>query len=783
MRRWLKARLVLLALGLVAAGAAAAPLFPDTQAGRRAQAYFYAFNTGREDAMRAFLEANVSAPSLAERSLDVRLGGYRQMRSEHGTLTPVRLLDQSEDRIHVLASDHFDHTLDLTLEFDPTEPHTLLGIRVLDTGPQESQTAQETIEPLGEEQAAVAWRARLDSLAHADRFAGAALLAKGDQVLFQAAYGEASRSDHTPNRVDTKFNLGSINKVFTKLAIAQLVEQGKVRLDDTIDRYLPDYPKAVASRVTVRQLLEHRGGIGDVFGDAYDRIDHSRLRRVADWIPLFRDVPLAFEPGTREQYSNGGYVLLGAIVERVSGEDYYDYVRAHVYRPLEMKDTDDFPSDGRTPNLAAGYTRNLPGASASDGWMDNGPSRPWRGSPAGGGYSTLADLLRFVQALRAGKLLKPETLARDFPEWRPDEHGEVGLGVAGGAHGINAAIETVGPYTVIVLANLDPPAASEPAQWLSLRLPHAGPLRVRRVLGAPGAGADSPHDGAAGVATGAALDHAAGLDAPPKVTVPPEGVTVEMQKAGHLPAVRVMVNGQGPFLFGIDTGARGAARIDSALAAQLGLEVIGQVRAGDPSGRNTRLMNLVRVGSLEIGGARFEGIEAAVRDYNERRVGAPIDGILGFGLFQELLLTLDYPAGKVRIERGALPPPDGGDVIPIRVDRGIPSIDLVVDSLHVDADVDAGSMGGFSLPDRLIERLPLDSAPRVVGHARTVSNEFDIKAARLKGSLRIGGREFANPTLEFQPIFAMGNVGSRVLRDFAVTFDQANRRMRWRKAG
>jgi hypothetical protein len=194
-------------------------------------------------------------------------------------------------------------------------------------------------------------------------------------------------------------------------------------------------------------------------------------------------------------------------------------------------------------------------------------------------------------------------------------------------------------------------------------------------------------------------------------------------------------------------------------------------------------MNLVRVGSLEIGGARFEGIEAAVRDYNERRVGAPIDGILGFGLFQELLLTLDYPASKVRIERGALPPPDGGDVIPIRVDRGIPSIDLVVDSLHVDADVDAGSMGGFSLPDRLIERLPLDSTPRVVGHARTVSNEFDIKAARLKGSLRIGGREFANPTLEFQPIFAMGNVGSRVLRDFAVTFDQANRRMRWRKAG
>ena len=369
-------------------------------------------------------------------------------------------------------------------------------------------------------------------------------------------------------------------------------------------------------------------------------------------------------------------------------------------------------------------------------------------------------------AMRGGKLLKPETLARDFPEWQPGAHGEVGLGVGGGAPGINAAIETIGPYTVIVLANLDPPAAEEPARWLSRRLPGGGSGRVRRVIGAPGAGTGSGHEGPAGIDT----------------AIPPRATACGRDRRDAdrgSPAVRVMVNGRS-IPVRIDTARRGPHRL--ALAAG-SAEVVGQVRGGDPSGHHTQLMNLVRVGSLEIGGARFEGLQAAVRGYNERRVGALIDGILGFGLFQELLLTLDYPGAKVRIERGALPPVDGAEVIPIRIDRGIPSIDLVVDSLRVEADVDAGSMGGFSLPERLIERLPLASTPQVVGHARTVSNEFDIKAARLNGSLRIGGREFANPTLEFQPIFAMGNVGSRVLRDFAVTFDTQNRRMRWKKSG
>ena len=780
-------------LGLPLRGAASDSVLPDSPVGRRARAYLEAFHSG-EAAVEAFLEANLSAQARASRPVSERLSVYRQMREEHGTLTPVRLARANDHEVEILARTKFDRHLHLTFLFEPEPPHHFLGLRIVDSGPDEGTAPAETVERMGEGEAIEAWREHLDELAKADRFSGAVLLARGDRVLFKAAYGEASRTRHVPNRADTRFNLGSINKIFTKLAIAQLVEQGKVRLDDTIDRYLKDYPREVASKVTVRHLLMHRGGVGDIFGQAYDRADRSALRRNGDWIPLFRDTPLAFEPGSQQQYSNGGYVLLGAIIEKASGEDYFDYVRRHITGPLGMKDTEHSPA-GDDPRIASGYTRErLPGVAAdASGWADNTPSRPYRGSAAGGGYSTLDDLLRFTQAIRQSKLLRRETLTPEFREFLVDERGELGLGIGGGAPGIDAAVEAMGPYTIIVLANLDPPAAGMPAQWLSQRLPHDGPVRERRMIGAGGGHSGARVEGGSPGSEpgGMEVERTAGgervrstpgrVQAPERSSIPARGVDVPMLKADHLPAVHVMVNGQGPFLFGIDTGGQGSARIDSALAARLHLPVVGQVRAGDPSGRNARLMNLVKVDALEIGGARFEGISAAVRDYHERRVGQPIDGILGFGLFQKGLLTLDYPGARVRVEEGELPSPDGAEIVPCRMERGIPSIALTVGPLTVDADIDAGAMGGFMLPTSMIDQLTLAAPPKVVGKARTVSNEFEIQEARLDGTVKLGGYEFAAATLGFQPVMPMANVGSRVLRDFIVTFDQKNGRVRFRK--
>ena len=156
---------------------------------------------------------------------------------------------------------------------------------------------------------------------------------KDDKPIFSKAYGLASKENKTPNNPDTKFNLGSINKIFTRIAIGQLVQQGKISFDDKLGKYLPDYPnRDAAEKVTIRHLITMKSGIGDFFGEKFVRCRRINCRKNSDFIPLFADKPLAFEPGTKEQYSNGGYILLGAIIEKVTGKSYYDYVRENIFK-------------------------------------------------------------------------------------------------------------------------------------------------------------------------------------------------------------------------------------------------------------------------------------------------------------------------------------------------------------------------------------------------------------------------------------------------------------------
>jgi len=300
----------------------------------------------------------------------------------------------------------------------------------------------------------------LDSLVALDQFSGVVVLATDGRPVFEHAYGMADRAAARPNDVETAFNLGSINKVFTAIAIRQLAAAGKVVLDSTLARAWPDYPnREVARRVTIRQLLEHQAGIGgNIFG-APPGGTRSDIRRLRDYLSLFVDEPLQFDPGARSSYSNAGYIVLGLLVERLSGEDYYDYVRRHVYEPAGMTRTAHWSVDSLPPNTALGYTRQ--GEDAQSAVLRrNADVLPGRGSSAGGGYSTAHDLLRFLAALREGRI------AAGVP---------AGIGVAGGAPGLNAVVEggLPGRYDLVVLANLDPPAAERIAQlvrgWLAVR--------------------------------------------------------------------------------------------------------------------------------------------------------------------------------------------------------------------------------------------------------------------------------------------------------------------------
>ena len=171
----------------------------------------------------------------------------------------------------------------------------------------------------------------LDSLSARDQFSGVVVLASQGTTVFERAYGMADREAGHRNTVETAFNLGSINKMFTGIAIRQLAAAGKLDLDSALARYWPDYPnRDAARRVTIRQLLEHRSGIGgNIFGVPASG-KRRDIRRLRDYLPLFVSEPLQFEPGTGNRYSNAGYVVLGLLVERLSGEDYYEYVLCHI---------------------------------------------------------------------------------------------------------------------------------------------------------------------------------------------------------------------------------------------------------------------------------------------------------------------------------------------------------------------------------------------------------------------------------------------------------------------
>jgi CubicO group peptidase (beta-lactamase class C family) len=325
--------------------------------------------------------------------------------------------------------------------------------------------------------ALAALSARAEKLARTDEFSGAVLVARDGEVLLQDAWGLADREAGTPNTPETRFRIGSMNKMFTAVATLQLVEAGKLALDDTVGKHLTDYPNEdVASKVTVRHLLTHTGGTGDIFGPEFER-NRLRLREHSDYVNLYGSRGPSYQPGTRHEYSNYGYILLGALIKAVSGASYYDYVRDNVFEPAGMTSTDSLPESEDVPNRAVGYMRSGSG----DAWMPNTDTLPWRGTAAGGGYSTVGDLMRFAQALSSGTLISKATLA-DATRQQQDQYGygfTVGqepvpnYGHGGGAPGMNGELRVFPKlgYVVVILSNLDPPAASSLADLFTRQMP------------------------------------------------------------------------------------------------------------------------------------------------------------------------------------------------------------------------------------------------------------------------------------------------------------------------
>ena len=363
------------------------------------------------------------------------------------------------------------------IRFEPTDGDADGRVERLAT-PRPSRAIDLVLHRLTQAEALAALTAHAAERARADEFAGAVLVARHGKVLLQDAWGRADRKARTANTPATRFRIGSMNKMFTAVATLQLVEAHKLALDDPIGKHLPDYPnKEVAAKVTVRHLLTHTGGTGDIFGPEFDE-HRLQLREHRDYLKLYGSRGLTQEPGARFEYSNYGFVLLGALIEAVSGGSYDEYVRDHVFHRAGMRSTGSLPESVDVAGRAVGYLRASPGSD----WVPNTDTLPWRGTAAGGGYSTVGDLLRFAQALNSGRLLSTATLAQAT---RPHKQqygygfgvqGQARLrsyGHGGGAPGMNGELRVFPElgYVVVSLSNLDPPAASDLVEFFTLRMP------------------------------------------------------------------------------------------------------------------------------------------------------------------------------------------------------------------------------------------------------------------------------------------------------------------------
>ena len=463
-RVWI-ASVVLLTWGVGAVGAAGL-VWPGGELSQHAQAWF-AMLKGDEPAARKFFAEHIAPAALAQVSLEERLQRRAATLERTGGLTPLEVVDEDGSTLAVRCKASNGDEVVARFEAEPASPHRLMGVRI-EAGPpgQGGPPPRPAGPPIDDAEAVKQTRAFLEARAAAGEYSGVTLLARGDQVLMSQGWGLADRDRKIANTPETRFNVGSIGKIFTRTAVAQLAEQGKLSLDDKLSRYLPDFPHA--DSITIAMLCAHRSGVGDVFNAKYDAMDRSKLRHNHDYLELIRDQPLWFSPGTSERYSNGGYVLLGEVITRVSGEDYYDYLAKHVYGPAGMKHTGAPIEGDGTQGLAHGYTQQ----GATQGGRDNVATRPARGSAAGGSYSTAADLLAFDHALLGGKLCggpwsgwvtggpRPAPGAQSAP---PAPSGQ-GFGFAGGAPGLNAEWLHEGDVVLIVLTNRDPETARPTVQ-------------------------------------------------------------------------------------------------------------------------------------------------------------------------------------------------------------------------------------------------------------------------------------------------------------------------------
>lgn len=382
--------------------------YPKGRLGSVTENIINTINSNDANKIKTFIENSFTedfqniAPMDAHQ--DLFLNYYRQTGGVSFHSIRTYQPENPQENILILKDENFNSWQKITFSFVNEKDLTMKGMGIsLAEIPSDILKSEISMTELVKET-----KQTVDRLSQQDVFSGAILVAKGSDILYQDARGEASKRFHIMNNLDTKFNLGSMNKMFTSVAILQLVENKLINLKDPIGNYVDEswLPSEITAKVNIHHLLTHTSGLGSYFNETFWNSSRAGFRNIDDFKQLVKGDSLAFEPGAQYGYSNTGMLLLGVIIEKVTGKDYFEYVDGNIFQPAQMINTDAYEMDQPVENLAIGYSR----AGNGSGWENNLYKHVIKGGPAGGGFSTVGDLHKFAMALVNEKLVSKASL-------------------------------------------------------------------------------------------------------------------------------------------------------------------------------------------------------------------------------------------------------------------------------------------------------------------------------------------------------------------------------------
>jgi CubicO group peptidase (beta-lactamase class C family) len=444
---------------------------PLTSAGKRSQQILNFLNGKIKIESKEFVRQNCSE-NFKKNIPEAQWGGLlAQLKNMSSSVELIKVIKSEEYKIvFVIQLTSNKMYLTVTVQVEEQSPNLISSMMFVPGGNDLIETSPKTQiqnKSIGEPDSVSIQGIKnyLNELAKQNKFSGSALIAKDGKILLHETTGYANKKFKVLNKHDTKFNLASIGKSFTSVAVLQLIEAGKLNIDDPIGKYLVYFPKEVGEKVTIRHLLNMSSGWSDYWDNEYYLAHRNQLRKVSDYMEFIKDMPLGFEPGTNTIHSNTGFEVAGAIIEKVSGMDYFDYLKEKIFQPAGMTNTDAYHRDGPVENMAVGYTNMNRNDKAGTGYdWENTYMLPPRGTPAGGSYSTNEDMLKYDIALREGKLL-----GKDYLNFASNAYqGKIGdpyvqkrlSRMAGGAPGVSTflASDVNNGFTIIVFTNYDHPA-------------------------------------------------------------------------------------------------------------------------------------------------------------------------------------------------------------------------------------------------------------------------------------------------------------------------------------